>query len=88
MKIESLEIGSIKISFDEYEQTVLAACESSMFRDATEIISESLSETIRIVDLTITSQTKLQRAAEKFNKENQTSLGLRDMQELLTKCGL
>jgi len=87
MKVERLEIGAFKIIFDVYEQTVLASCESAMFHDAEEIISESLSETIRVVDLTVTSQNKLQRAVTKFNKENKTALGIADMQKLINRAG-
>ena len=88
MKVTPCEIGSFKIEFDNNEMAVLLAADDHLYKTPQEVIAGSLEETFRIMATTFESQNKLQKAVEKFNRENRTELGIVDMQNLIRKCGL
>lgn len=87
MKVTTCEIGSFKIQFDSNEMAVLLAADDHLLKSPQEVIESTITETLRIMAITFESQNKLQKAVEKFNKENSTAIGIADMRMLIRKAG-
>jgi hypothetical protein len=88
MKVTTCEIGSFKINFDDNEMALLLAADDHLYQTPEEVITTTLTEAFRIMATTFESQNKLQKAVEKFNRENETQLGIDSMRELLNRRGL